>query len=329
MAKQQNSEKITIANMVSVVGVVLLLVFTFIGFSYMSGGEIGFDILVSAGITGFTVFLLWFLIKAKSAENNLVKWKIAEFTVLAVYVIFSLFTAVFGGIMHFFVVNGNKDQIKDYAASDLAKIEQLFNDYETFESNALAVTGTGLRNATGSGQVWHEDLKTFMDENRIAHNRESANNFETLQREDLIGYEFTSMYDEFQRKKSDIINAVDTWSVITIPSKANLIGKLAEAAEERLTSLSQSAKLPVITYDPSIRKYVIGEYQQQTFTISGGIENLQFVNALKTAEGFSVTALLIVLLIHTLVLFNYIAAFRTHVIKPGPDGLEEDGGRVL
>ena len=329
MAKQQNSEKITIANMVSVVGVVLLLVFTYIGYSYMSGGEIGFDILVSAGITGFTVFLLWFLIKAKSAENNLVKWKIAEFTVLAVYVIFSLSTAVFGGIMHFFVVNGNKDAIKNYAVSDLDKIEQLFNDYDTFESNALAVTATGLRNATAPRQVWHDDLRTFMNENHIAHDIESANNFVNLQREDLIGFEYESMYEEFQHKKSEIINAVDTWSAITIPSKANLIGKLAKAAEERLTELSQNAKLPVITQDASIRKYVIGDYQKETFAIAGGIENLEFVEALKTAEGFSVAALLIVLLIHTLVLFNYIAAFRTHVIKPGPDGLEEDGGRVL
>ena len=58
MANKQKSGKITIANIIAIVGIVLLLVFSFIGHSYLSGGELGMDIVISVAITAFTVFLL-------------------------------------------------------------------------------------------------------------------------------------------------------------------------------------------------------------------------------------------------------------------------------
>lgn len=327
MANQQNSGKITIANIVSVVGVVLLLVFTFMGYSYMSGGELGWDILISIGITGFTVLLLWFLIKAKGAENNLTKWKKAEYATLVVYIIFALTTSIFGGIMHFFVVNDNKEEIKEYATIDLNKIDSLFNEYKEFESEAISITGTGLRNATGKGQVCDDGLNSFMETNHIAHNRESASNFETIQRNNLVGVGFETYYNSFLQQRSEIQNAVNSWSIMLIPSKANLIGKIAESAEKELTNLSKNAKLPTISYSSVVRKYTMGDNQQKEFKIEGGIESFQFRNAIKEADGFSITALLIVLLIHTLILFNYIVAYRTSTI--GLANVEEDGGRIL
>ena len=77
MANKQNSKKITIANIVSIVGVVLLLVFTFLGQAYKSGGEITVSLLISIVVAAWISLLLWFMIKAKGAENDLKKWKVA------------------------------------------------------------------------------------------------------------------------------------------------------------------------------------------------------------------------------------------------------------
>ena len=44
--------------------------------------------------------------------------------------------------------------------------------------------------------------------------------------------------------------------------------------------------------------------------------------------GVSVIAAIVALLIHSLVLFNYIMAYRTLTISVGKDA-EEDGGRIL
>lgn len=73
MEKKAKNGKVTIANVIAIVGVVLLMVFTFIGHSFMSGGELGMDIVVSVAITAFIAFLVWFMIKAKGAENELAK----------------------------------------------------------------------------------------------------------------------------------------------------------------------------------------------------------------------------------------------------------------
>lgn len=137
MANKQKTGRITIANIIAIVGLVLLLVFSFIGHSYLSGGELGWDIVISVGITAFTGFLLWFLIKAKGAENQLDKWRKIEYATLAIYIVFAIPASLMGGIMHFFVVNDNKATIKSYAQADVKKINDLILEYKEFESQAI------------------------------------------------------------------------------------------------------------------------------------------------------------------------------------------------
>lgn len=328
MTEKQKSGRITIANIIAVVGVVLLLVFSFIGHSYMSGGEMGWDIVISVAITAFTAFLLWFLIKAKGAENQLDKWRKIEYATLAAYILFAIPASLFGGIMHFFVVNDNKENIKMYAKTDMTKIDNMFNEYKEFESEAISRTGTGLRNATGTNQRCDVALNKFMEENRIGHTRESAENYESIQRNALVGAGFEVFYTTFRQQENEIENAVNSWSIIQIPMKAKLISDLAESAQKELNKLSSNAKLPVITYDSYSRCYTLGENQTRNFEVEGSVDSFQFKKALQNASGFSVTAVLVVLLIHILILFNYIVAYRTSTLGISKHG-EEDGGIIL
>ena len=328
MANKQNSGKITIANIMAIVGLVLLLVFSFIGHSYMSGGELGWDIVIAVSITVFTAFLLWFLIKAKGAENQLDKWRNIEYATLAAYIIFAIPASLFGGIMHFFVVNDHKESMKMYAMDDLNKIDNMFNEYKEFESEAISRTGVGLRNATRYGQICDADLNRFMEENRIEHTRESANNFETIQRNALIGAGFEAFYETFRQQEAEIENAVNSWSIMQIPMKAKLISELAASAQEELSKLSNNAKLPVITYNFTSHSYTLGENQARNFEVEGSIDSFRFRKALQSANGFSITAILVVLLIHILILFNYFVAYRTSTLGISKYS-EEDGGRIL
>lgn len=328
MTDRQNSDRVTIANTIAILGLVLLLMFSFMGHSYMSGGELGWDIVVSVAITAFTAFLLWFLIKAKSAENQLDKWQNIEYAILAVYIIFAIPASLFGGIMHFFVVNDHKEGIKKYAKADLDKIDAMFEDYKNFESEAIARTGTGLKNATGLNQRCDMALNRFMETNRIEHSRESANNFELIQRNALIGADYEIFHGQFMQQKAEIENAVNSWSIIQIPMKVKQISDLAESAQKELNKLSGSANLPVITYDSSSSSYTLGENQTKTFEVAGGVDSFQFKKELQNASGFSFTALLVVLLIHVLILFNYAVTHRTTTLGLNKDG-EEDGGHIL
>lgn len=327
MTNKQKNGRITIANLIAIVGIVLLLVFSFIGHSYLSGGELGWDIIISVGITSFTAFLLWFMIKAKGAENQLDMWKRIEYITLGVYIVFAIPASLFGGIMHFFVVNDNKDNIKSYAKADIEKINNLIIEYKEFESQAISITGTGLRNVSGLNQRADISLNQFMKDNRIERTRTSADNFEMIQRNNLVGANFEAYYSSIKKQEQEILSAINSWSVLQIPSKSRMIEELAIAVEKELTKKSNEAKLPKIEYKNGA--YTISAMNQsKTFEINGGVNSFRFKYELQNASGFSPMAIIVVLLIHFLILFNYIVAYRTSTLGISKKS-EEDGGRIL
>ena len=326
MANKEKSGKVTIANVIAIVGLALLLVFSFIGHSYLSGGETGWDIVVSVGITAFTAFLLWFLIKVKGAENQLDKWRKIEYATLAIYVIFAIPASLMGGIMHFFVVNDNKETIKSYAHADVKKINDMITEYREFESEAITHTGNGLKGVTQHNQVGDEKLISFMEENKKKQNEEGAEIFEKIQRNDLVGSNFESYYNTIKDQEQEFLSVVNGWSVIQIPLKIKMIEELARSVEEQLTIRSNKAKLPKIEREGGIWK--ITEFNQcRDFHIDGGVESFEFKHALQNTSGFSIIALLVVLLIHIMIIFNYIVARRTNVLRGGK--LQDDGGILL
>ena len=326
MADYKNSGKVTIANIIAIVGLALLMAFTYIGHSFQSGGEMGWDIVVSVGITAFTGFLLWFLVKAKGAENELDKWRKIEYATLAVYVLFAIPASFMGGIMHFFAVNDNKATIKEYAQADVNKINQMISAYKEFESAAITNTGNGLRGLASSNQRGDEKLMDFMEKNEIKQNSQGAEIFEDIQRNNLLGAAFETYYQDIMKREEEFLNAVNGWSIIQIPLKAKMMVEMAVKVEEELTRRSEAALLPRIEDKGGI--WSITEYNQcREFRINGGIENFQFMEALQNTKGFSLTALFVVLLIHLLIIFNYIVAHRTNVIRGGKE--EKDGGIIL
>ena len=329
MAQKNKSGKITIANIVAMVGIVLLMVFSFIGFSFKSGGEMGISLLKTFGVTAFTALLLWLLIKAKGAENNLKKWKIAEISILVTYLAFTIATSINGGIMYLFVVNGNKQNIKELAKADLEKIDNLFAAYEEFETAAIANTRQGLTNATQPHQRVAEPLRSYLNRNRISAGYVSMHidNQQSL----VLGSIYEEMKRQYAVKRELIETCVDDWNTFLIPFEANKIVELAKESEENLTNLSQVAdlKLPVIVLDTESKKYVMeSENQSSEFHIEGGIESLKFRQALTENEGYSIAAIIVTVLLHFLILFNYIVAYRTKTISVGKNA-EDDGGIIL
>ncbi len=334
MANNQNSEKITIANIVSIIGVVLLFVFTFLGYIYKNGGEITLSILLSLGVAGFATLLLWLLIKAKGAENDLKKWKMAETVILVVYIIFAIVSL--GGMKHFFVVNDAKEDIKKYAVQDFAKIDSLVNDYKTFEGEAISNTYMGLKNALVHRR--NPALIQFMKEYELT-DESSLRVFEEEKSRQLLaeddGGNFAQILTYYTEQRDNLLQSVENWNVMLIPFKSKRVDELATYMEESLTQLSETgaATLPEIREENNgcQKIYVKGNNQQKEFKVEGGIESFQFRTAIMEAESSSsttlVVAILFTLLVHLLIIFNYIVAYRTNTLKI--TNFEEDGGRIL
>ena len=303
------------------------MVFTFIGCSFKSGGELGLDLLFTALISGVAIFLLWFLIKAKSAENNLSKWVVAEAITLVVYAGFMVCTFLYGGFMHFFLVSENKEGVKEAARADSEKIDNMFTQYEEFERNAVATTRQGLINVTQRNQYKTDSLNMFLSSKQI--NATTVDAYTDNEMSLVLGSNYERLKEHYNNLKRTVETNVDSWSILIIPSYANKLEEFAKESQNRLTTLSAMTSLPIIELKPSIRRYAIVEANQHgEFKIEGDVESLRFRQSMTETTGFSVIAAIVALLIHSLVLFNYIMAYRTLTISVGKDA-EEDGGRIL
>ena len=317
MANKNNSGKLTKANIISIVGLVLLFSFTFLGHSFKSGGEMGWDILVSVAITGLAAFSLWFLVKAKGAENQLEKWRIIEKSTLVAYVVVVIPLSFCGGVTNFFVANADKDSYKDKAHNDIAKIDSVFSLYKNYEQNAVLNTGLGLRNSVGKGQIRSSELEAFMEHNSIDTTTMSVNNFEERQKGYVLGTQYEQYYKQYKVERDAIINTIDSWNVIKIPSQAKLIEDLAVQTSKWLTERSASVKLPVV-------KYTQISNQVKQSPVDGGIENLEFRKAIMSAGGMNISSILFLIIVHVLILLNYFVAYRTFTLgltkNPNNDG---------
>lgn len=329
MAKKDNSKKVTVANVVSALGIVLLAFFTFIGYLYMSGGEAGWAILVAVLVAGAAALLLWWLIKAKGAENELGKWKKVEIASLIAYIVIIIPASYFGGIMHYFTVNDNKTLIKYNAEQDLTILTKLFTDYEAAAKDVIARTRTGMQPAMGANQKWNGELTQFMKDNNISHNKQSADSFVDIQEKAVLGSSYQKLKSNFITQKRDITNVVNSWSPLKVPSMSKLIEQLAPQVLEQLNTLRQKGKFPIIGYDSGQGMYILkGNNEIPEVELMGGVEGLKFHESLKSANGFSVIGLLVILGIHLLILFNYLMAYRTSTIGINKYA-EDDGGIIL
>ena len=323
MANKNNSGKLTKANIISIVGLVLLFSFTFLGHSFKSGGEMGWDILVSVAITGLAAFALWFLVKAKGAENQLEKWRIIELSTLVAYVVVVIPLSFCGGVTNFFAANADKDSYKVKAHNDIAKIDSVFSQYENFEKDALEKTLTGLGNSVSMGMSRSSELVTYMEHNSIKPTRTSVENFVEIQNGNVLGTQYEQYYNQYKAERDAIINTIDSWNVIQIPSQAKLIEDLAVQTSKWLTERSASAKLPLVE-NKSQAYTIIESNQVKQYQVEGGIENLEFRKGIMSAGGMNITSILFLIIVHVLILLNYFVAYRTFTLgltkNPNNDG---------
>lgn len=329
MTKKDNSKTVTAANVISAVGIVLLAFFTYIGHSYQSGGETGWDILIAVLIAGIAALLLWWLIKAKGAENEIDKWKKIEIASLIAYIVLIIPASYFGGIMHFFLVNDNKTLIKQNANQDLTKLTKLFSDYEASAKDALARTRTGMIPAIGANQKWSGDLTKFMNDNHISRSKKSVETFIGIQEKALLEGSYKKLKSNFSEQKRKITNVVNGWSPLQVPSMSKLIEQLAPQVIEQLNSLRKKGKLPAIEYSADNGMFILNGYHSiPEVKLMGGTEGLKFHKMLTSAKGFSILGLMVILGIHFLILFNYIFAYRTNTLGINKN-TEDDGGISL
>ena len=331
--QEKTSGKVTKANYITILGLVALFVCILLGQLFKRGGEIQTSVIIGVISVIIAVVLIVLMTKAKVASNDLKKWMVLEKIVAVVYIIFAYFTIESGGIMYTFAVIDNKESLKDKAKNDIEKISGMLNRYEAFEKDAIIVTKEGLKASIGKKRT--DTLKNFIKYNII---RSGTLNFDTMsiyafveeiEREKLLGVKHEKFKKEFTDKINEMNSSVEEWKFINIPLMPKKIENVATETGNHFTELSKGAKLPLIKKERYIDDiyYTISSNQDTVFSIDVGVESLELKKSISEVTGFSLTGLLIGILIHLLILLSYFAAYRTTVVRN--KHMLDDGGIIL
>ena len=338
--KEKKSGKITLANIIAMLGLVLLIVCLWLGQALRSGELGGMSILISVGITIAAALLLWLMIKAKGAETDTSKWKIIEFGTLALYLILAVLTAPIA--LNFFSVLSNKDKLQETAQKDIEGIQEAIDNFKKQEINYLERTCKGLDNvyrAKQNNETPDQQVINFIEEEAKIAN--SFSEFDSvaigswkglkeddikkidlsgLSNKDLNGVKAAVFGDDWSNKISSSKNAVSNWQLLKIPAAVGSIQTLAEEVGKTLTAFSTNAPFPIINNVHGI--YKLGSQQSDTYDTKSSVQDI-----IKNLSPFTVIGIGAMLLIHLLILFNYFMAYRTQ--RKNKKQSENDGGIVL
>lgn len=340
--KEKKSGKVTLANIIAILGLALLMVCLWLGKALKSGELGGMSALIAVGITIVAALLLWVMIKAKGAETNISKWKIVEFSTLAVYLIIAVLTAPIA--LHFFSVLSNKDKLQKSAQDDITAIQQTIEDFENKEKGQLDATCQGLGNMLSSKQngktTPQQDVITFIKEEIGANNLDNFNKvlieeFEKKWKEDIEKIDLTGMSKKdlddvkasaYGKAWDDRItsykNNIRNWQLLKIPTTVANIQSLSEEVGNTLTTFSKNTPFRPISFDPNANAYTIGKQQANEYTIKSKVQS-----AIKELSPYTVIGIGALVLIHLLILFNYFMAYRNN--QQEKEKSEYDGGIIL
>lgn len=324
--KKDTTDKVTIANIVSITGIALLAVLTYIGHSYKSLGQTGWDIVSAAATAAIAAFILWLAVKAKGAETDISKWRKLEYAALAAYAIFAVASASVSGTMHFFAANTSRAQLKALARQDIQTVDSMLADYETFQKQAISNTAQGLGNSLNPGNTRTGRLQQYIDDNNITPTRRGADDYKAKKTDQLVGRNsaYNGLKEEYRRIQTTFGAAVESSRLMHMARDARQISEFARQAEEALTQASASANLPAIYRVEGTSAYTTGDPQTRQYSVS---ERLKFAAALSQG-GFSIAGAAALILIHALVLFNYFFAHRTSKVGVRTE-TDADGGILL
>ena len=337
--KEKKNGKITLANIIAMLGLVLVLVCLWLGKALKSGELGGMTVLIAVGITIAAALLLWLMIKAKGAETNTSKWKIVEFSTLVVYLVLAVLTAPIA--LNFFSVLSNKDKLQESAQTDIEGIQKSIDEFKKQEKKNLDKTCLGLTNvfdAKQNNETPDDGVIEFIKKENIApdfneFNDKRINNWKKnkegeiesidltgLSTKDLEGVEVGAYGSGWDETITNCKNAIRNWQLLKIPSAIGSIQALSDEVGKTLTSFSKNAPFPEISNESG--KYKIFNREGDTYETKSKVQDV-----IKDLSPFTIMGIVAMVLIHLLILFNYLMAYRSHRLNKRQS--ENDGGIIL
>lgn len=322
----------SIANLISIVGLVALAFFLYLGFAY-SGTNSGTSILYSVMITIGIGLILYALLYAKKVENNFEKWRIVEYALVVVFIVAC--GATVPTLCHFINVNRDSITLKSYAIQDLKGMETAISDFQNQEKANLSQLEINLQNVASSTNYHSattEELKSYIAD-EILGGQDSKLNKENITsfNEKWNGYidnvhhygEGKSYASTFKNAIEENRNRIEAWKIFEIPQAIYEISNLKNDLGSNLNSISESYPLHKIGRSGS-QWDIVDTHKAFTTSIDS---NFKKECAKRTGVNLSGIALSVVIFL--LIIFNYVVAYRSTKVSVKAGSSSRDGGMIL
>ena len=316
---QKNDGKISIANIIAMIGLAGLGVISFFGALLKSAdGTPGGAIITAIAIVIGLAFLLFMSIKAKGAEDNPDKWRYVEYAALIAYIVAAIFVAK--PFLRFFYVVSEKTAMQAQAQSEVDAIKSLYASYDQQSSQALGIALEQFRNYASSHQG------SDVSDNGLADYVEKVMPLDSGWISKAVT--ITSVSNDPQLL--EIEEEIETWNYMQL---ASLAAELEEKDGSTWTRLSEKINenrekfnlIPIVSGGGSTPyrldgyvKYELGEAPQPLFA-----------KMLREADGSTPLGWVLYVVLHLLVLLNYFVASRSSFVGPRQNSKQPTGGLDL
>ncbi|MCH5328139.1 MAG: hypothetical protein J1E02_03885 [Coprobacter sp.] len=319
MSQKKNSSKLSIANLLAMAGLAGIGVITFFGiFFHAADGKPGGAAIGALALTAALALLLFLSIKAKSAEDEVDKWRYAEWAAVAIYIIVAAASAT--PFQRFFYVLTQKQELQAQANKESDNLRNFYTRYTQQAQAALNLAQEQIDNYKLSGQLTQDDLKAYVNEINDTHIwREAADKIVNLNEKD-------------QADLKEINTRIANWNPMFIVGIANdleINNKEAWNKLERKTlDYQDKHKLIPIIVGGGIEPYRLDGYVRFD-NLKEYLPAARLAQTLREANGNTVPGWIVYVLLNLLVLFSYAVTSRSYNVPITQKKTGGPGGNAL
>ena len=311
---RNNNGKISIANIIAMIGLAGIGVITFLGLLlHSSDAGSTMSILGSIALVAVLGFLLFMSIKAKGAEENLDIWRYVEWASVLLYVLVAiLFSSPF---LRFFYVIGEKETMQTQAKKEANAIESLYNYYDHEREKNINDAVEQMKNYFDRGQhkfINNDQLAQYMKKYSISSSA-------TIDIWAFNARDKSKLKEDAEFKK--IKEQIEVWnymqlSELSLKLKDKGFSAWKSVADKIEKMRDESDLIPVIAGGGS-QPYSLDGYAK--FEL-GDKPKAKFSEMLMNANGSTMMGWIIYAVLNLLVLLNYAVAYRSEFVRPRRTG---------
>ena len=316
---QKNDGKISIANIIAMIGLAGLGVISFFGALLKSAdGTPGGAIITAIAIVVGLTFLLFLSIKAKGAEDNPDKWRYVEYAALIAYIVAAIFVAK--PFLRFFYVVSEKTAMQAQAQSEVDAIKSLYASYDQQSSQALGIALEQFRNYASSQQGRDAADNGLADYVARVSPLDSGwvNDAATI-----ISVSQDTQLEEIEQQ-------IGIWNYMQLASIAVALeekdASVVPFLNEKIKDNRENHDLIPIVSGGGITPYRLDGYVEYEL---GEAPQPQFAQMLRGADGSTPLGWILYVVLHLLVLLNYFVASRSSFVGPRQNTKQPTGGLDL